>query len=220
MGFLLEKFKQGGPMMWPLLLLSLLALFIFFERMITYYKRKINTKEFLGMIIELLEKDDLDSALDLCEKTNGPIPAVLHEGLTKYSDLQKVSTLKVKSQEKRDMIEKTMEAAAAVELSSLEKGLVWLATVVSLAPIFGFLGTVTGMIGAFGSMATAGLGDPTIVAGGISEALVTTATGLIISAPALIMYNFFVNFLDRFTMDIQESSSVLLEVLEEMELTK
>jgi biopolymer transport protein ExbB len=220
MGGLFNYFKQGGPIMWPLLILSLLALFMFFERLITYLKKRINTKEFLGMVIELLEKEDLESTLDLCEKTNGPIAAVVHEGLTKYKDLEKISSLKIKSQEKRDMVEKTMEAAAAVELSKLEKGLVWLATVVSLAPIFGFLGTVTGMIGAFGNLAKSGLGDPTIVAGGISEALITTATGLAIAAPALIMYNIFINMLDGFTMDIQESSNVLLEVIEEMELSK
>ena len=207
-------------MMYPLLFLSLLMLFVFFERLITYLKRKINAREFLGMLIELLEKEEMDAALDLCEKTKGPVANVLHEGLTKYTDLKRISSLKIKAQEKRSMIEKTMEASATLELSSLEKGLVWLATIVALAPIFGFTGTVTGMIGAFSSLAETGLGDPTIVASGISEALVSTATGLIVAAPALIMYNFFMNFVDRFTAEIQETSSVLTEVLEEMELGK
>ncbi len=220
MGILVTYFKKGGPMMYPLLILSLLMLFLFFERLITFLKKRINTRDYIRMLIELLEKNELDSALDLCEKTTGPVAAVLHEGLTKYSDLQNISALKIKSSEKREMIEKTIEAAASTEISSLEKGLVWLATVVSLAPIFGFLGTVTGMIGAFGKMAALGLGDPTVVAAGISEALITTATGLIIAAPALIMYNFFTGWIDRFTQDMQQASSIVLEVLEETELKK
>ncbi|MCD6580076.1 MotA/TolQ/ExbB proton channel family protein [bacterium] len=220
MGALVSYFKEGGPIMWVLLALSIFALFIFFERLITFLKKKINTRQFLGMLIDLLEQGKFEAALDLCEQTKGPVAKVLHEGLVKYSDLEKISSLKIKSQEKRDMIEKTMEAAATLELSNLEKGLVWLATVVSLAPIFGFTGTVTGMIGAFKNLASAGMGDPSVVASGISEALITTATGLLIAAPVLVMYNFFVNFLDRFTFDIQESSTVLLEIIEEKELNK
>lgn len=220
MSALQSYFNQGGPLMWVLLALSIFALFVFFERLITYLKKKINTRQFLGMLIDLLEQTKFEEALDLCEQTKGPVAKVLHEGLVKYSDLEKVSSLKIKSQEKRDMVEKTMEAAATLELSNLEKGLVWLATVVSLAPIFGFTGTVTGMIGAFKSLASAGMGDPSVVASGISEALITTATGLLIAAPVLIMYNYFVDFLDRFTFDIQESSTVLLEIIEEKELNK
>ena len=217
---LVTYFHNGGPIMWVLLALSIFALFVFFERLITYWKKKINTRQLLGMLIDLLEQNKFDEALDLCEQTKGPVAKVLHEGLVKYGDLEKISSLKIKSQEKRDMVEKTMESAATLELSSLEKGLVWLATVVSLAPIFGFTGTVTGMISAFKNLASAGMGDPSVVASGISEALITTATGLLIAAPVLIMYNYFVNFLDKFTFDIQESSTVLLEIIEEKELNK
>ena len=220
MGVLKTYFQQGGPIMYLLLALSILAIFIFFERLIVYIKKSINTRQFLGMLIELMEQDKTDEAMELCEQTKGPVAKVLHEGLVKYQDLQKISSLKLKAQDKKELVERTMEGAATLELSALEKNLVWLATVISLAPIFGFTGTVTGMIGAFKNLATTGLGDPSVVASGISEALITTATGLLIAAPVMIIYNVFISWIDKFTFDIQEASTVLLEIVEEKELTK
>jgi biopolymer transport protein ExbB len=105
-------------------------------------------------------------------------------------------------------------------MSFLEKGLVWLATVANIAPMLGFLGTVSGMIGAFASIAEAGDVNATIVASGISEALITTATGLAIAIPIQAAHNYFVSRVDRLIIDMEESANDLIDYLIEMEMEK
>jgi biopolymer transport protein ExbB len=115
-------------------------------------------------------------------------------------------------------IEKAMESVALHEVSKLEKSLWILATVANIAPLFGFLGTVTGMIASFEALAEVGLGNPEAVAGGISQALITTATGLMIALPVQAAYNYFANRVSQFALDMELSSSVLLETFSEIEV--
>jgi biopolymer transport protein ExbB len=117
-------------------------------------------------------------------------------------------------------VEKAIENAGTIEMSFLEKGLVWLATVANIAPMLGFLGTVSGMISAFASIAAAGDVNATIVASGISEALITTASGLAIAIPVQAAHNYFVSRIDRLIIDMEESANDLIDYLIEMEMEK
>ena len=214
---LVEYFLRGGPMMYPLGLLSLISLVIFFERLITYLKVHIDITEFVAMVKQLLYEDNLDGAIEFCESHKGPVAAIARSAILKYRQLKSLSAFKSRGKDKRMMIEKSIEPIATEEVSLLEKGLIWLAAIINLAPILGFTGTVTGMIKAFDAMAKTGLGDPTVVAGGISEALITTATGLIIAAPVVIFYNFFLGRVDSYVMEIEDVTSEILDVIDNIE---
>ena len=118
-----------------------------------------------------------------------------------------------------DHVEKTIENAGAVEMAFLERGMLWLSTVANLAPMVGFLGTVSGMINAFQAIKIAGDVDPSMVAGGISEALITTAAGLIVGIIIQFCHNFFASRIDRIIADMQEQTASFIDVLTELELS-
>ncbi|MDX1741532.1 MAG: MotA/TolQ/ExbB proton channel family protein, partial [Rhodothermales bacterium] len=139
-----------------------------------------------------------------CEDYRGPVASIMKAGLLKFG------------QPKED-VEKTIENAALYEMSRLERGLVVLATTANVAPLLGFFGTVTGMIKSFDALAKAGLSNPGLVAAGISEALITTATGLAVAIPAQLAYNFFMSRINKFVRDIETSTNMLLETFGEME---
>jgi biopolymer transport protein ExbB len=203
-GTLFTYLRQGGPMMIPLVLCSLGGVILIIERSIFYYRVKGNTAEIFSGIRELLLSGDLRQSVEVCESYDHPVATTLKSGLLRYG-------------KSRDEIEKAMESVALHELSSLEKGLWILATVANIAPLFGFLGTVTGMISSFEALAEVGLGNPQAVAGGISEALITTATGLAIALPVQAAYNYFNNRVGVFALDMETSSSMLLETFSEIE---
>ncbi len=190
--------------MWPLLGCSVLGLIFIIERGIAYYRIKGNTAEIFSEIRTALLKDDLSRSIEICESYDNPVATTLKSGLLRFG----------KSQE---AIEKAMESVALHEISKLEKSLWILATVANIAPLFGFLGTVTGMIASFEALAEVGLGNPQAVAGGISEALITTATGLTIALPVQAGYNYFNNRVSSFALDIETSSLMLLETFSEIE---
>jgi len=200
-----EYFIQGGIFMWPLLFFSLLALTIIIERVIVFHKAKINVNEFLTKVRKaLLVNRDVKEAIKVCEQYRGPVASVVKAGLLRYGH-------------DREDIEKTIENAALYELDRLEKRLGGLATTANVAPMLGFLGTVSGMIKSFGTLATSGLSNPGAVAAGISEALITTAAGLIIAIPAQLAYNWFTTKVTRFVRDIETASNMLMETFIEMD---
>ena len=215
--FLVKYFIRGGIMMWPILALSVLAIAISIERAIVYFKIKIDVVDFMSMIKQLLIEKNLDGAIEFCEAHKGPIAAITRAGLIRYKQLKSLSSFKTRSRNKRDIIEKTVEAAANEEVGYLERGFIWLGTVINLAPLLGFLGTVTGMIKAFDAMAKAGLGDPSVVAGGISEALITTASGLIVAGPTVLLYNLFASIVEHYIVQMQEVGEDLLDTIENIE---
>jgi biopolymer transport protein ExbB len=202
-GTLFTYFQRGGPMMWPLLICSLIGLIFIFERIISYYRIKGDTAEIFSKIRECLLKGDLRRSLEVCESFDHPVATTMKSGLLRYG-------------KSNDEIEKAMESVALHELSKLEKGLWILATVANIAPLFGFLGTVTGMIASFEALAEVGLGNPQAVAGGIAEALITTATGLTVALPVQAAYNYFNNRVSSFALDMETSSSMLLETFSEI----
>lgn len=198
-------FIQGGLFMWPLLFFSLLALTIIIERIIVFHKAKINVNEFLTKVRKaLLVNRNVKEAIKVCEQYRGPVASVVKAGLLRYGH-------------DREDIEKTIENAALYELDRLEKRLGGLATTANVAPMLGFLGTVSGMIKSFGTLATQGLSNPGAVAAGISEALITTAAGLIIAIPAQLAYNWFTTKVTRFVRDIETASNMLMETFIEMD---
>ena len=203
-GTLWTYFQRGGLMMVPLLLCSILALIYIIERMITYYRIKGTTADIFSSVREALLKGDFRQSLEVCESYTHPVASTLKSGLLRYG----------KSHEE---IEKAMESVALHEVSKLEKGLWILATVANVAPLLGFLGTVSGMIASFDALAEVGLGNPQAVAGGISEALITTATGLAIAFPVQALYNYFTNKVSVLGLDMETSSSMLLETFNEIE---
>ena len=186
--------------MWPLLLMLFFGLVVAFERFYTLSKAQINTKDFFTQVQEALKQGGPEAAAEVCSNTRGPVASVLHAGLLRLD-------------RGLDHVEKAIGESGAVEMAFLEKGMVWLSTVANIAPLLGFLGTVSGMIGAFESIAAAGDVEPSIVASGISEALITTAAGLVIAIPIQAFHNYFVSKIDKIIIDMQESSTQFVEEL-------
>ena len=204
---MLDLFYQGGPFMYPLLLTLLLGLAVAFERFWALSRASINTRKFLQRIKIALKEEGITAAQELCANTRGPVAAIFHAGLMRVD-------------RGLEHVEKAIENAGTIEMSFLEKGLVWLATVANIAPMLGFLGTVSGMIAAFQTIAEAGDIEPTMVASGISEALITTASGLTIAIPIQAFHNYFVSRIDRLIIDMEESANDLIDFLVEMEMQK
>jgi biopolymer transport protein ExbB len=201
-GSVQDYFAKGGPVMYPLLLTSVLAGAYIIERLFTFQFAKIDARKFTDRIVELVKAGKRGEAIEECKKTRGPIAAVF-KAVLERADRGVAAA------------EKAAANSGAVELAFLERGLIVLASVSTVAPILGFLGTVTGMIRAFEGIARAGEVKPTVVASGISEALITTATGLAIAFPVLIMYNYFTSRIDRFVLEMEESTTELIDAIED-----
>jgi biopolymer transport protein ExbB len=197
--------RMGGATMWPLLAFSIAALAVAIERFIALRRAKINVNEFLAKVRKaLVVNRSIREAIKVCEQYRGPVASIMKAGLLKYG------------QPKED-IEKTIENAALFEMGRLERFLPVLATTANVAPLLGFLGTVTGMIKSFDALAAAGLSNPGLVALGIKEALITTAAGLFIAIPVQLVYNWFISRINKFVRDIETATNMLLETFGEME---
>ena len=204
-GQVYSYFIQGGIFMWPILFFSLLALAVIIERFIVFHRAKVNVNEFLTKVRKaLLVNRNVKEAIKICEQYRGPVASVTKAGLLRYGH-------------DRQDIEKTIENAALYELDRLERRLGILATTSNVEPMLGFLGTVSGMIKSFGTLATQGLSNPGAVAAGISEALITTAAGLIVAIPAQLAFNWFTTKVTRYVRDIETASNMLMETFIEMD---
>jgi biopolymer transport protein ExbB len=201
---LVEFFLKGGKFMWGLLVLSVVGVAVIIERAITLQKARADVRGLMEQVVGALKKGKLDEALEICARTRGPIPQILHAGLRQA----KKGTVAV---------EKAIETAGIIEMSFLERGLIILATVANIAPLLGFLGTVSGMIAAFEAIAQAEQVSAKLVASGISEALITTMTGLVIAIPVQIAHNLFVQRIDRFVVEMEDSAAELVDTLASMD---
>ncbi|HCK99881.1 MAG TPA: flagellar motor protein MotA [Candidatus Marinimicrobia bacterium] len=197
---LIELFNQGGPFMYPILILFIFGLAICLERVYTLAKASLATKRFIPKLNKALKDEGVEAALKVCEETPGPIPAIFHAGLSRVD--QGV-----------EIVEKSIENAGSVEMAFLEKGMIWLATVITVAPMLGFAGTVSGMVNAFKDIAAANNISPAIVASGISEALLTTLFGLIVGITIQIFYNLFTARVDGIIVDMEENSINLIDTI-------
>jgi biopolymer transport protein ExbB len=204
---LMTLFADGGLMMYALVLCSLVALGVIIAKAYTLWIAHRDTDRVLAEVKELTEKGRLEEAMRVAAETPGPAAAILLAGL------RRIRQGRVRSGE----IEQAISTTGAIELGFLERGLVILATVANVAPLMGFLGTVAGMILAFGSIEVAGDVNPTLVAGGIKVALLTTATGLLIAIPVNLGYNFFVTRIDKLIIDMEQGTQQVLNLAWDLE---
>ena len=201
---MVKLFVDGGWAMWPLLVLLVLGVAVAIERLITLSRAGIDAESFFNEFEKIFKNGGADKAAQFCSETPGPLASVIHAGLLRLD-------------RGIDQIEKAVENSGAVEMAFLERGMVWLSTVANLAPMIGFLGTVSGMINAFQAIKTAGDVEPSMVAGGISEALITTAAGLIVGIIIQFCYNFFANRIDNIIADMTERTAGFIDILSELE---
>jgi biopolymer transport protein ExbB len=204
LGFLVSWFQQGGVFMWPLLICSILGLAIVIERFWTLGRAHQDVTKLMSQVIGAIKADGIQGGIEVCQRTRGPVAAVLHAGL-------------MRAHQGPEAVEKAIEAAGTVEMSFLQKGLVALATLVNVAPLLGFLGTVSGMIHAFEAIAAAEQVSAKLVATGIAEALITTEAGLVIAIPLQSAMNYFISRIDRFVLEMEEASIEIVDTLSGME---
>jgi biopolymer transport protein ExbB len=198
---LLSVLAKGGWLMVFIGIFSLIAMGIFIERLMVLRKARINLNAFLIKIRQYITKQDYENALLVCSNTPGPISKVLEKGI------------RLRNQS-REEIKEAIESAGRAEIYQLEKGFAALATISGVAPLTGFLGTVTGMIQAFMRIQELGGNvNATVLAGGIWEALITTAAGLLVGILTLLGYNYLVTKVQRLVFELEISSTNLLEML-------
>lgn len=196
-----EKFIEGDWIwMTPVLLCMIFGLAFCIERIITLNIASANTDTLIKKIDDKLASGDLEGAKDVAKATPGPAASVIYEGLRNAASGP-------------EGVEKAIVSYGSVQMSLLEKGLVWISLFIALAPMLGFLGTVIGMIQAFDKIQAAGDISPTVVAGGIKVALLTTVFGLIVAIILQIFYNYIVSKIDGITTKMEESSIALVETM-------
>lgn len=204
---LMNLFADGGWMMYPLIICSLLAFGVIIAKAWTLLVAHRESRGVLDQVESLIAEGRAEDALRLSQERPGPVAAILYSGLRRLHERQTSGA----------DIEQAVQTTGSIELGFLERGLVILATVANVAPLLGFLGTVAGMISAFGAIAEAGQVDAALVAGGIKVALITTATGLIIAIPVNIGYNFFVTRIDKLIVDMEEGTGAVLRMIWHLE---
>ncbi len=196
--------REGGPLMYIILLCSIVAFAVIVERIVTLNRAKIDVSAFMEKILDAIRRNRIMAAIEICDRTSSPVASMIKAGLLKQSA-------------SRQEIKEAMEEAALIEVPKLEKNLNILATLAHVTPLIGLLGTVTGMIQAFqviqekaGALSPVSPGD---LAGGIWEALTTTVGGLSVAIPTLVAYNFLVTKVDGFVINMERASTELVQVV-------
>ncbi|MFU8844557.1 MAG: MotA/TolQ/ExbB proton channel family protein [Bacteroidales bacterium] len=196
-----EKFIEGSPGFMGIVLLTLiLGLALSIERIIYLNLSTTNTQMLLNKVETSLENGGVEAAKEVCKNTRGPVAGIFLQGLDRIN-------------EGLDIVEKSIISYGGVLMGRLEKGLSWIALFIALAPMLGFMGTVIGMIMAFDMIEAAGDISPTIVAGGIKVALLTTVFGLIVAIILQIFYNYLVAKIDSLVNDMEDSSITFVDIL-------
>ena len=207
-GLLLE----GGFFMWPLLILAIVGLAVVIERWRSLKMLDSDGEKLRQKVIDLLSDDNPEDALTLCESERGPVAAMLSNGLRKYLVLKKLGHDQAQIE---DQVVKSMENYGVHVVAALERHLPILATISSVAPMLGFLGTVQGMIVAFSDIVEK-MGEVNIVeaaASGIQVALLTTCFGLIVGIPAYLFFNYFTSVINGFVLEVEGTAAELIEVV-------
>ena len=203
-GTLLKYYLDGGPVMHMLSVLSLASLTTIIYKLIAFRRVSMNLSQFISKVRGALLKGNMKAAVSACEEQRSPVASITKSALLKYG-------------QPRESVEKAVENAAIHEVAYLEKGLAVLATIANIAPLLGFLGTVVGMVVSFDVIAEHGLNNPGLVAKGISQALLTTAYGLIVAFVTQPFYNYFISKVSSYTRQIETAANILFETLDEME---
>jgi biopolymer transport protein ExbB len=196
----LSILQQGGIVMIPLLLCSIIALAVVIERSISLRRKRVLIPEIINLIDTIKKPEDIHLALSICRKNEGPFANIVQFSLENAALPNGELTGLVSEQGRQ-------------EVRSLEKGLIILETIAGIAPLLGLLGTVVGMIKVFTVVSQQGVGQAQALSGGISEALLTTVVGLSIGIPALVVFNLFTNKAGGIAMDIEKFTSRLLRKL-------
>lgn len=199
-----EMMQKGGPLMYLILFCSVLSLAIIIERLIVLQRVKIDVPAFMHKVLEAVRRNRMMEAIEICDRTQGPLGSIIKAGL-------------LKSSASRQEIKEAMEEAALNEVPRLEKNLNILATIAHVTPLIGLLGTVTGMVEAFQVIQEKAAAfspvSPGDLAGGIWEALLTTVGGLSVAIPTLVAYNFLVTKVDNFILNMERAATELVQVL-------
>jgi len=200
---LFEIYLKGGLVMWAILFCSIVALAVAIDRFLVLRKAKINLPAFLVRIRGFIKNKDMNGATSFCLREKSQIGNMVRKGLKKFGM-------------GHERVKEAIENSGRQEVSKLEKGLSILATVAGVAPLLGFLGTVTGMIQAFMRIEDlAGAASPSDLAGGIWEALLTTAFGLIVGIPAYVAYNYFLSWITRFVADMETVANDVVDTMQD-----
>lgn len=200
---MLDTLMRGGWVMIPILLLSVLAIYLFIERLIVLRKSKANSEAVTDKIRAYVHSGDVNGAIRFCDNENKPITHILRTGLERLG-------------RPIGEIQDAVQAQGRYEAFELEKRTDHLATIAGVAPMLGFLGTVTGMINAFQQIENLhGAVNPSVLAGGIWEALITTVAGLIVGIVAYFFYNWLLNRINRMVNEMQRSASDFIDLLQQ-----
>jgi biopolymer transport protein ExbB len=195
------KFIEGGVVwMAPILLILILGLALCIERVIYLSMATTNSEKLLKAVEDNLSKGNLEGAKEVCRNTRGPIASIFYQGLSRKN-------------EGLDIVEKSIVSYGSVQMGLLEKGLSWISLCIAMAPMMGFMGTVIGMIEAFDAIEAAGDISPSLVAGGIKVALLTTVFGLIVAMILQVFYNYFLAKVDSIVNDMEDSSISFIDIL-------
>ncbi len=197
---MVDFFVQGGGFMWPILIALLFGLAIIGERAYSLINSSSNTDQFFDDVKTIYDDSGKEQAIEFCENTPGPVASIFYAGLSKM-------------EKTKEEIEKAVQNAGGLEMAFLEKNMIWINSVITIAPMLGFTGTVVGMIKAFEDIKMANDISPAVVAGGISQALLTTAFGLIVAMIMQVAQNFFVSMIDKLILDMEEQSIKIVEYL-------
>ncbi len=196
-----QKFIEGGPGFMGIVLLCLiLGLALAIERIIYLNMATTDTDKLLAGVENAMQNGGIDAAKEVCRNTKGPVASIFYQGLDRAN-------------EGIDMVEKSIISYGSVQMGLLEKGLSWISLFIALAPMLGFMGTVIGMIGAFDAIEAAGDISPSLVAGGIKVALLTTVFGLIVAMILQVFYNYLISKVDSITNSMEDASISLIDLL-------
>lgn len=196
-----QKFIEGGPEFMGIVLIALiLGLAICIERIIYLNMATTNNNKLLNDIESALNSGGVEAAKEVCRNTRGPVASIFYQGLDRMD-------------EGLEMVEKSIISYGSVQMGQLEKGISWISLFIALAPMLGFMGTVIGMIGAFDAIEAAGDISPSLVAGGIKVALLTTVFGLIVAMILQIFYNYIVAKVDSIVNSMEDASISLVDLL-------
>jgi len=197
---MIDFIVKGGPVMWPIIGFSIVACIIIIERLLYLHRISVDEQKLFTHVKNSLLEGHYNEALAICDQNISPFSTLLKIGIENRHQPESIQ---------RDIL----KDAAALEAPKLERGLSLLSTITSIEPLMGLLGTVTGTMRAFGVLGTFGaVSDPTALASGVSEALITTVAGLIVAIPCTVFYNYFVDRINRtlLTLESQVNSLVLL----------
>lgn len=196
-----QKFIEGGAeWMAPILIVMIIGLALVVERIIYLNLSSTNTTKLLNKVETALETSGLDAAKEVCRNTRGPVASIFYQGLERYN-------------EGLEMVEKSVVSYGGVLMGRLENNLSWITLFIALAPMLGFLGTVVGMVEAFDAIEAAGDISPTVVAGGMKVALLTTVFGLIVAIILQVFYNYLISKVDGIVNSMEDATITFMDIL-------